>query len=189
MTMYEAQQCARKNLSQKRYLHTQNVADCARKLALRWGADPEKTEMAAWLHDIMKEMSREDLLRILHQDDIMAGSTKARPLPVWHGTCAAIYAKHTLGICDEEMLSAVSCHTTGKANMTTMEKVVFLADAISAERDYNGVEELRELSMKNLDMAVMEIMKENIRHLQRKGKELDDDTIEALSYLEKELKL
>lgn len=183
MTMEQAQRLAKKTLSARRYRHTQNVAAAARQLALRWGANPDKAELAGWLHDIVKEKSGAELLQLMQQDGIMAGSTRSRPKPIWHGPCGAIYAKHRCGVRDEGILSAIACHTTGKPDMTLLDKVLFLADVVSEERDFEGVDEIRALSQKDIDAAVIAAMEENIRYLQRAGKSLDHDTEEALRSL------
>ncbi len=183
MTIAEASRLAQERISPRRYLHVKNVAAAARTLALRYGVDADKAELAAWLHDIVKECDREQLLQLLGQDAIMAGSTSARPLPVWHGPCGAIYARCTLGITDEEILSAIACHTTGKPGMTTFDKVLFLADIIGAERSFPGVGKLRALAKKDLDEAVVAAMEENIVHLNNKHKPLDRNTVDALESL------
>lgn len=183
MTTQEAAKLAKETLSPRRFIHVQGVAAAAKTLALRYGVDPEKAELAAWLHDIVKERGRDQLLQLLGTDDIMAGSTKERPLPIWHGPCGAIYAKHELGVADGEVLSAIDCHTTGKPGMTTFDKVLFLADVISAERSFPGVGKLRALARKDLDAAVIAAMEENIVHLQQKQKPLDVYTVQALEAL------
>ena len=183
MTVHEAKRLAKKTLSARRYTHTSNVAAAAESLAVRWGANEKKACLAAWLHDIAKESSREDLLQLLGQDAIMAKSTMERPLPIWHGPCAAILAKTSLGVQDEEILSAIACHTTGRVGMTLLDKVVFLADVISEERNFAGVEGIRRLAKRNLDAAVVAAMEENVRYIIGKGKKLDTDTVEALQAL------
>lgn len=183
MTVQQARQLAKQTLSEKRYAHVENVAAAAGALARRFGADENKALLAGWLHDIVKEQSKEQLLQLMEQDAIIAKSTRQRPLPVWHGPCAVIYAKHRLGVTDPEVLSAIECHTTGKANMSTLDKVVFLADVISAERSFPGVGKIRELAATDLDAAVIAAMEENIVYLNGKGKPLDKDTVAALKFL------
>ena len=183
INLEDAKKQAKKRLSEKRYKHVKNVVAAARSLALHYGVDPEKAQLAAWLHDIVKESSREDLLQLLRRDAIMAGATAQRPLPVWHGPCAAIYAKYELGVADEEILTAISCHTTGRPGMTVMDKVLFLADIISEERSFPGVGRLRKLAYVDMDAAVIAAMEENIVHLNKLHKPLDRDTVEALEYL------
>lgn len=180
MTIEQAQNLAREKLSAKRYTHTKNVVEAAKMLARRYGGNLQQAELAAWLHDILKEESREELLRTMSQDAIMAGSTARRPLPVWHGPCAAIFAKHRLGVDDEAVLSAVSCHTTGKVGMNKLDKILFVADIISAERDFPGVEQLRAVAKQGLDEAVVAVMEENIQYVKKSGRPLDDESVRAL---------
>ncbi len=182
----EAKKQVKAALSEKRYRHVKNVVEAADKLARHYGVSPERARMAAWMHDIVKERSREDLLQLLGLDAIMAGATAQRPLPVWHGPCAAIYARHSLGIEDAEVLSAISCHTTGKPGMSLLDKVMFLADIISEERTFPGVGKLRRLAYRDLDAAVIAAMEENIVHLNKLHKPLDSDTVQALECLRAE---
>ncbi len=180
MTIPKAREKAKKMLSAKRYRHSKNVAAAARALALRWGEDPDKAELAGWLHDIVKEKNGPELLQLMAQDGIMAGAAQTRPKPIWHGPCGAIYAKYACGVQDEAILSAIACHTTGKAGMSVFDKVLFLADVVSAERDFEGISAIRALANQDLDAAVIAAMEENIRYLGRAGKTLDKDTGEAL---------
>lgn len=181
MTTKQAQQLAKRQLTARRYRHTKNVAAAARALALRWGVDPNKAELAGWLHDIVKEYSQLELLQLMNQDDIMAKSTARRPPPIWHGPCAAVYARHTLGVDDAELLDAIACHTTGRAGMTPLDKVLFLADAASSERGFDGVEEIRAMAEEDLDAAVLMAMENNLHYLEKKGKPLDDETVAAIA--------
>ncbi|MDL2254237.1 bis(5'-nucleosyl)-tetraphosphatase (symmetrical) YqeK [Ruminococcaceae bacterium OttesenSCG-928-I18] len=183
VTLEEAQELVREKLSEKRYKHVKNVVEAARKLAVHYEVDVQKAQLAGWLHDIVKESSREELLQLLRRDAIMAGATEQRPLPVWHGPCAAIYAKQELGVQDGEILSAIACHTTGKSDMSLFDKVIFLADIISAERSFPGVGKLRKLAFEDLDEAVIAAMEENIIHLNKLHKPLDTDTVQALESL------
>lgn len=180
MTIEEAKQLAKQKLSSKRYAHEKNVVAAAKQLARRYGANEEKAELAGWLHDIVKEEPPEDLLRMLGQDAIIAKQTAQRPVPVWHGPCGAIYAKHQLAVNDEEILSAVGCHTTGKVGMSKLDKILYVADLISAERNFEGVEQLRQLAMQDLDAAVIAAMRQTIGFVQQRGKPLDEESMRAL---------
>ncbi|MDL2219542.1 bis(5'-nucleosyl)-tetraphosphatase (symmetrical) YqeK, partial [Ruminococcaceae bacterium OttesenSCG-928-O06] len=179
MTLEQAQQHAKQTLSDKRYRHTQGVVAQAKALAQRWGADAEKAQLAAWLHDIAKERSRAELLQLVEQGGIMSGSLQARPLPVWHGPCGAEVARQ-LGVQDEEVLSAIACHTTGKAGMSRLDKVVLLADAISEDRCWPGVEALRRLAYEDLDEAVVLALESTLQNLQKQGETPDGETQKAL---------
>lgn len=183
MTNKEAAKLAHKRLTHKRYEHTKGVAATARALAVRYGASPHKAELAGWLHDIVKQAPQEELLQLMEQDAIMAGLTSRRPYPIWHGPCGAIYAKHYCGVQDEEILSAIACHTTGKPAMALLDKILFTADMISPERDFEGVDALRALAHKDLDAAVIAIMRVNIAYIQSTGRPMDEYAQAALAYM------
>ena len=140
MDYSEAKKLVKARLSEKRWTHTKNVKKMAVKLARRWGTDPEKAAMAAILHDSAKELPKQELLQIFADNAIIAENAPARPSPVWHGIAAAILAETQWGITDPEILSAIRCHTTGKPGMSKLDKIIYLADMTSAERDWPGVE-------------------------------------------------
>lgn len=183
MTEQKARRLAKKRLSAKRYQHTLNVRRMAVKLAKRWGADPEKAALAALLHDTAKELPREEMLQILNDNAIMAKNAQNRPSPVWHGICAAILAQTQWGVEDEEVLSAIRCHTTGKPGMSLLDEIVFLADMTSAERDYPEVDYLRKLEKKDIHQAMREALEMNLHWLEESGKPVDEETRAALEDL------
>ena len=183
MTEQKARRLAKKRLSAKRYQHTLNVRRMAVKLAKRWGADPEKAALAALLHDTAKELPREEMLQILNDNAIMAENAQNRPSPVWHGICAAILAQTQWGVEDEEVLSAIRCHTTGKPSMSLLDEIVFLADMTSAERDYPEVDYLRKLEKKDIHQAIREALEMNLHWLEESGKPVDEETRAALEDL------
>jgi len=185
MTTKQAKKLAKEKLSPRRYAHTKNVAAAARLLAQHYGVDADKAELAGWLHDIVKEYDHDALLQLLGMDAIMAKSAGTQPEAVWHGPAGAIYARHCLGITDAGVLEAIACHTTGRVGMTTLDKVLYLADVISPERDYAGVDKVRALAQTNLDAAVVATMEENVAWLEKTGKPLAAVTLDALAALKK----
>lgn len=180
MKIKTVKKLAAKSLSRKRYKHVRNVAREAKELAKRYGVDPDKAELAAWLHDLVKERNKDELLQILQQDDIIAQSVLSRPKSVWHGPAAAVYAKKDLGIEDEDVLSAAACHTVGKVGMSRLDKIIFVADLTSKERDFPGVKQLRRLARKDLDVAALGAMETRIAFIRNSGRELDASTQEVL---------
>ena len=173
MTCEEAKKIVKPRLSEKRWTHTKNVKKMAVMLAKRWGADPEKAAMAAILHDSAKELPKAELLQIFADNAIIAENAPARPSPVWHGIAAAILAETQWGITDPEILSAIRCHTTGKPGMSKLDKIIYLADMTSAERDWPGVEKLRKLELKDLDAAMLAALKQTNDFVLSQGKPLD----------------
>ena len=173
MEYTEAKKLVKARLSEKRWTHTKNVKKMAVKLAKRWGANPEKAAMAAILHDSAKELPKQELLQIFADNAIIAENAPARPLPVWHGIAAAILAETQWGITDPEILSAIRCHTTGKPGMSKLDKIIYLADMTSAERDWSGVNKLRRLERNDLDAAMLVALKQTNDFVLSQGKPLD----------------
>lgn len=179
MDLKQAKQLAKKELSEKRYQHTLNVKKQAVHLAKLYGADPDRAALAALLHDVAKEMPRGELLQILRDNAIIAKNAQERPAPVWHGICAAILCQTRWGVTDPEVLSAIACHTTGKAGMGKLDKIIFLADMTSAERTYPEAEELRALAEKDLDQAMVTALGKNLAWMEESGKPIDPVSREA----------
>ena len=179
MKYEQAKKLVRKNLSEKRYTHTKNVKKMAVKLAKRWGADPEKAALAAILHDAAKELPKDRQLQIFAENAIIAENAPMRPTSVWHGIAAAILCETEWGVHDPEVLSAIRCHTTGKPGMSLLDKIIYMADMTSAERDYPGVEALREEEFEDLDMALLHALKRTMDFVKEKGGRLDDQSVAA----------
>ena len=173
MDLKEAKELARKRLGDKRYRHTLNVEKMAVKLAKRYGADCDQAALAALLHDTAKEMPTADQLALLRAHPDLAGNTENRPTPIWHGVCAAILARTQWGVTDEAVLSAVACHTAGKPGMTLLDKILFMADMTSEERDFDGVEELRKLEMEDIDKAMYKALDDSMTFVKQNNKPLD----------------
>ena len=160
MKWKEAKDLVKGRLSEKRYQHTLNVKKMAVKLARRYGVQEEKAARAALLHDAATEIPKEEMKALMAQYPQYAEGGESRPVPVWHGVCAAILARTEWGVTDEAVLSAIACHTAGKPGMTKLDKVVYLADMTSKERDWPGVNKLRKLEMKDLDAAMLAALKQ-----------------------------
>ena len=187
MTCKEAKALVKSRLSDKRYRHTINVKKMAVALAERWGADPEKAELAALLHDSAKELPKAELLQIFADNAIIANNAAQRPAPIWHGLAAAILCQTQWGVTDPEILSAIRCHTTGKPGMSKLDKILYLADMTSAERDYPGVEALRKLECEDLDRAICEALEQSIRFVREGGKPVDPESQAALDDVRRSL--
>lgn len=156
MTPKQCEQELAKHLSGKRFNHCRNVAEEAVRLARRYGADPEKAQIAGLLHDIMKETPGAEQLKLLDSFGIMMSTAERSNPKLWHAISGAAFLEHELGISDAGILDAVRCHTSGRKDMTRLDKVLFVADYISADRDYPGVEEMRRAAKKSLEEAMLE---------------------------------
>lgn len=173
MNQKEAKELVRRRLSDKRYEHTLNVKKMAVKLAKRYGVDEDKAALAALLHDSAKEISKDEMRAIMRAHPEYAEGGEERPTPVWHGICAAILARTEWGVTDEAILSAIACHTAGKPGMSKLDKIVYLADMSSKERDWPGVSKLRKLELKDLDAAMLMALKQTNDFVLSQGKPLD----------------
>ncbi len=173
MDLKQAKELVRSRLSDKRYEHTINVKKMAVKLAKQYGVDEEKAALAALLHDSAKELSKDEMRAIMQAHPEYAEGGESRPTPVWHGICAAILARTEWGVEDEAVLSAIACHTAGKPGMSKLDKIVYLADMSSAERDWPGVNRLRKLERKDLDAAMLMALKQTNDFVLSQGKPLD----------------
>ena len=168
-------------LREKRAQHTLNVAKLAVELAGMYGVDVQKAELAALLHDIMKQQPDSIMLHRARQSDIIEKIDR-KPTPVLHGFAASDFASREMGIEDQEILMAIKSHTCGRRNMTDLEKVIYLADMLSEERNFPEKEPLLALARQNLDKAMEQALKDSINWLKEKGGAIDTDSYEALEY-------
>ena len=179
MNQKQAKELVRSRLSDKRYEHTLNVRRMAVKLAKRHDADENRAALAALLHDAAKEISKDEMRAIMKAHPEYAEGGEERPTPVWHGICAAILARTEWGVEDEAVLSAIACHTAGKPGMSKLDKILYLADMSSAERDWPGVNKLRKLERKDLDAAMLMALKQTNDFVLSQGKPLDPESAAA----------
>ncbi|MFR6258731.1 MAG: bis(5'-nucleosyl)-tetraphosphatase (symmetrical) YqeK [Anaerovoracaceae bacterium] len=176
-----------RELKPKRLKHTYGVADEAKKLASLYGADVQKAELASLFHDMFRSAPVETLNKYVTK---LGLPNKFIDNPnLSHGKIAAEIMKDKFGIEDEELIDAVAYHTTGRAGMSLLEKIIFLADAIEPGRDYPGVEETRKLAYIDLDRACMDVMNRSIEFIKSKGDKLDKDTVNAREDLKEKLNL
>jgi predicted HD superfamily hydrolase involved in NAD metabolism len=166
-----------KNLTEKRRNHTYAVVEESKKLALRYGEDIEKAEIAALFHDAFRGIPNSDLnnyIRKMGLDDSYLNNCNLA-----HGKIAAFVMEREFNIVDQDVINAVCYHTTGRANMSKLEKIIYIADAIEPGRVYSGVDELRDLAYENLDKACLMSLNHTIAHINNKGMYLNEDTLKA----------
>lgn len=137
----------REKLDDYRYIHSLGVADSARDLAKIYGADEEKAYFAGLLHDVAKNMTKEEQLDLMEKGGIILSNCEKNNPALWHAMAGECYLRLYMNITDPEILGSVRYHTTGKAGMTLLEKIIYVADYISAERNYPDVDVMRDLSL------------------------------------------
>ncbi len=174
----------KEKLSKKRWEHTKGVIKAAKELATYYGADVEKAMLAALLHDCCKEEPNEKLREILMAQCDAYSDAKFLDYPsLLHGPAGALYAELEFGITDEEILEAIRVHTVGKAQMSLLDKIVFLADYIEPNRDFPGVEDLRKEAKENIDAAVLMAYDNTIAHLIDIGAPVYEGTMTGRNYM------
>ena len=177
----------KKHLKESRYRHVLGVVETSEKLARLYGADKNKARYAALIHDLAKGKSDEELLKITKEKGYEICPEEKKSPQLLHGLAAAIIAKEEMGIEDEEILSAAAFHTTGKANMTLLEKIIYIADYIEPNRNFPGVQNLREITFENLDKGVLQGFDNTIKFVVDRKEILHLKTIEARNYLLQEV--
>lgn len=171
-------------LKEKRAQHTFNVEKLAARLAEKYGVDVKKARLCALLHDIMKQADERIMLHRAGQSDIIE-RIKDKPVPVLHGFAAADYAYRDMHIEDEDTLMAIKSHTCGRAGMSDLEKVIYLADMLSEERNYPEKENLLKLAWTDLDIAMEQALTDSINWLKEKNGPIDSDSYAALEYFKR----
>lgn len=166
-------------LKEQRFIHSLNVADCARELAIKFGADPQKAYTAGILHDSCKNLEPSVQLQYLLENNVELSEYELAAPKLFHAICGAVFAEKEIGCTDKEILDAIRYHTTGRSNMSLLEKVVFIADFIGKERDYDGVEIMREKASRSLDEAIIEGLSFTIIDLIKKERLVHPDTMGA----------
>lgn len=170
---------AENTLSERRFIHSKNVAYSATLLAKKYGEDPLKAETAGILHDITKELNPEKQLQIIRSGGIILDDILERTPKLYHAVSGMVYARDTLGITDGGILNAIRTHTTGAANMPLLSKIIFIADFISEERDYPDVDIMRRESEKSLEDGMRYSLKYVISDLLQKGRTVHPDALAA----------
>ena len=174
------------NLNEKRYIHTLGTAECARELAKKYGLDAEKAYIAGLLHDCAKCFSNEKLLDIIHKN-LHVEECEMLNYKTLHAPVSAYIAETEFNVRDKEILSAIRWHTLGKLDMSSFEKIVFLADKIepnTREKEYS--EQIRTLLDEDngLNKALLRCYKETIKSLVKRDLKICILTIEIYNKLQ-----
>ena len=169
----------KKNLKPNRYEHSLGVRDSAVLLAEKYKVDPKKARLAGLIHDCAKNLKDEEILNLVREQDLEICEVCFKSPQIMHGLAGAIVAKNIFKVKDEDILNAVTYHTTGRKNMTALEKIIYLADFIEPGRVFFGVDTLRDLASKDLEKALLLAFDNTINFVIMKGELLHLDTIIA----------
>lgn len=176
-------------ISDERYKHCLSVEQTAIDLAKQYGADVEKASLAALLHDCAKNIAKDPetfaadhhIGQYLHDYDDL-------PTPVLHAPMGAHMAQIEFGVNDDEVLSAISWHTSGKPNMSLLDKVIYLADFTEPTRYATAaLTAIREIIKTDLDMALFKALECSIEKIKSKGNQVHKNTLDAYNYMKKKM--
>ena len=173
-------------LDERRIAHVAGCESEAIELARRWGEDPETAAEAGILHDITKRLSHEEQLNLCEKYAIICDSAERATPKLLHAKTGAAVARELFGVRDP-VYEAIRWHTTGKADMTLLEKIIYLADYIEPTRDFPGVDALRELAYEDLDRAMLLGLQMTIEEVRSHGEEPYIDTITACAWYEERI--
>ena len=187
LTAQELRCVALSYLKPKRMAHVLGTEETAVQLARRYGADEEEARIAALLHDCTKKLNIEEQLQLCRQYSLQLDEMQQWALKLQHAITGAAVARHVFGVSDE-VYEAIRWHTTGKADMSTLEKVIYLADYIEPTRDFPGVEELRKAIWEDLDRGLLLGLEMSIQEMKNWGNPVHEDTLRARDFLAEQLR-
>lgn len=180
----ELRACSYSMIRHKRVAHVMGVEEEAVRLAKFWGADPELARHAGILHDCTKYLELAPQLHLCEKYGIPLDDLEQKAVKLLHSKTGACIAKYIFGEPDE-VYEAIFWHTTGRANMTLLDKILYMADYIEPNRDFDGVEELRRLAYTDLDQAMLLGVESTIREMEQRGVPIHKNTLAARDWLKK----
>lgn len=181
----EIEKKLKKYLDKDRLLHTLGVMYTASALAMAHGADMEQAQIAGLLHDCAKCISNKKKMKLCMKNGIELSPSEKQNTFLIHAKLGAHIAKEQYKVSDDEVLSAIRWHTTGKENMTTLEKIVYIADYIEPGRDKAPhLSWVRKIAFMDLDECMYYILKDSLNYLERNTKVIDPATQKAFYYYE-----
>lgn len=182
LTIPQLRPIALSYLKAKRCAHVLGTAVTAVKLAEKYGADAHRAEVAGLLHDCTKKLSMAEQLALCERYGIVLDELEKKALKLLHAKTGAALARDVFGV-DDEIYNAILWHTTGKPNMTVLEKVIYLADFIEPTRDFPGVDTLRRTVWEDLDRGLLMGLEMTVEEMQEMGSPIHVNTLTARDYL------
>ncbi|PLT30936.1 bis(5'-nucleosyl)-tetraphosphatase (symmetrical) YqeK [Peribacillus deserti] len=182
MNRDQALKLVKQQITEQRYQHTLGVEESAIWLAEKYGADKKQAQLAAIFHDYAKFRPKEEMKSIIISEG-MPQDLLVYNMELWHAPVGAYLVETEAGIKDSEVLNAIRYHTSGRENMTLLEKIIYLADYIEPGRNFPGVDEVRKTASEQLDQAVLEAMRNTILFLMKRGQSIYPDSFKAYNHL------
>lgn len=182
LPMEELEQVVTSLLNPNRVAHVLGCRDTAVKLAKHWGADVTDAARAGLLHDITKALDGPLQLTLCDEYGILLSKFSQENPKTLHALTGSLVAEQIFGE-NEAVVEAIRYHTTGRANMALLEKIIYVADYMEPCRDFSGVEDLRAAACRNLDEAMLMGMEMTMAHVRRQGQQLAQATVDAVRFL------
>lgn len=171
------------NLNKKRYMHSLGVSYTAASLAMAYNTNIYNAQIAGILHDCAKCYDSDELIKLCKKSGINISDTEYNSPELLHSKYGAFIAQSKLNITDEDILNAIKYHTTGRAGMSELEKIIFIADYIEPSRsNLKDMDIIRKTAFSNIDKAITIVCQNTIDYLQAKGGEIDNTTLETYNY-------
>ena len=175
-----------KKLKKERFEHTIGVMYTAASLAMCYGSDIQKALTAGLLHDCGKYCSAKEQIKLCRKYDIQLTEPELEMPALVHAKLGAYLARHEYKVKDQDVLDAITCHTTGRPGMTLLEKIIYIADYIEPNRRIiPGLEEIRGIVFQDINRAVYLSAKNTVRYLNDGGKAVDPMTVRTCEYYQK----
>lgn len=184
LPMEELEQVVTSLLKPNRVAHVLGCRQTARELALLYGADPVDAQRAALLHDVTKALDGALQLTLCQEYGINLDDFSAKNPKTLHALTGSLVAERIFGE-NEAVVAAIRSHTTGKADMNTLEKIIYVADYMEPNRKFDGVEQLRQLAYTDLDGALKLGLQMTLTMLIEQGREISPESRQALEFLSK----
>ncbi|HEY9060146.1 MAG TPA: bis(5'-nucleosyl)-tetraphosphatase (symmetrical) YqeK [Pseudobacteroides sp.] len=183
MTIDEMRNKLEKTLSKKRFKHSLGVMYTAVDLAKIYGVDVEKAAVSGLLHDCAREIKGAEVFKACEKYGIEIDVFTRNQPSLLHGSIGAEIAREEYGIKDRSVLTAIKYHTTGRADMDMLEKIIYIADYIEPGRSFQGVEEARKEAFKDIDRTMLMALDRTINHIIEKKSYIHVDAIHARNYI------
>lgn len=180
----------KEELTEDRFEHTLGVMYTAEALAMRYGVDMNKAAVAGLLHDCAKCIPNNQKIKLCKKHDIEITEMEKKNPSLLHAKLGAYMAKKAYGVTDEEILSAIRWHTTGKPEMSMLDIIIYMADYIEPNRDKApNLKEIRKLCFENIELALYEVLKGTLEYLSNKPDAIDPMTKTSFEYYQNKLGL
>ena len=176
------------SLKPGRYEHSLSVSFTCMALAMRYGYDLDKAELAGLLHDCAKCYDNNSIIAACRNSGMELTEGELQAPSIIHSRLGARMAEEKFGVNDPESLSAIACHTTGKPDMSLLDKILYIADYIEPRRyKIKDLPAIRRLAFEDLDQALFQIMEGTLRYLKESGTYADIMTQNAYHYYKKQM--